>query len=215
MKPTTIFFALTLIFLSTKPSQSSRSIFDDTVVYDASGNPLEKDATYFISPPIWGPLGGRVMLSSALGYNQTCAADVLQSPFEVAPGTPFTFTPVSPLQEDAIKLGYPVAIQSPTENPCEEGSTVWKVSTRIGVYAEIITTGGTINTPDSCIRITRPRDPLFPYSYALEYCPFMCGAGFKICKPIGIYTSNHKAHLSPSGSSFEIVFLKASGSAAI
>nr|XP_043615459.1 kunitz-type trypsin inhibitor-like 1 protein [Erigeron canadensis] len=188
---------------------------DNSVVYDASGNPLEKDATYFISPPIWGPLGGRVMLSNALGNNKTCAADVLQSPFEVSPGTPFTFTSVSPLQEDAIKLGYPVAIQSPTENPCKEGSTVWKVSTRIGVYAQIITTGGTLNTPDSCIRITKPQDPLFLNSYIFEYCPFMCGAGPKICKPIGTYMSNHQAHLSPSGSSFEIVFVKASESAVI
>ncbi|NBH31907.1 hypothetical protein D3Z30_13345, partial [Staphylococcus warneri] len=178
-------------------------------MYDASGNPLEKDASYFISPPVWGPLGGSVTLGTTLNeVNGTCVVDVIQKPNDLfSPGTPFTFTPVD-LNQDVIKLGYPVAIQSPTVNPCKEGSTVWKVSTNDG--SGIITTGGIINTPNSCLRISRPRAPLFPFSYALEYCPFMCGAGFRICYPIGISMINGQAHLSPKGSPFEIVLLKVS-----
>ncbi|NBH31950.1 Kunitz family serine protease inhibitor, partial [Staphylococcus warneri] len=157
------------------------------------------------------------MLGSSNENNETCEADVLQSPFDLDPGTPFTFTPVD--NEDVIKLGYPVAIQSPTENPCKYGSTVWKLSSRNEVPAEIITTGGIINTPLSCLRITRPRAPAFPAldTYTLESCPFMCGVGgIKICKPIGTYTSNYQRHLSPNAEwPFEFILIKASESAVI
>ena len=182
---------------------------DDTLVFDVEGNPLEKDSLYVISPPIWGPLGGSVTLVNPNGENQTCSeADVVQVPFSLGPpATPFTFTPVD-LKEDRIKLGYPLAIQSPTVNQCE-GSTVWKVSSRIGILASIITTGGILNTADSCLRITKPHGLLFPFSYIFEYCPFLCGAGFKMCRPIGIYRSYAESHLSPNGgSSFEFILKK-------
>lgn len=210
MKPATLFLALTLIPLFTTPSLSSRVRVDDTLVLDAEGNPLEKDSLYVISPPIWGPLGGSVTLVNPNGENQTCSeADVVQYPFEIGPpATPFTFTPVD-LKEDRIRLGYPLAIQSPIVNPCEGSSTVWKVSSRIGILRSIITTGGIFNTPDSCLRITKPQSLLFPYSYIFEYCPFLCGPGVKLCQPIGIYRSFDESHLSPNGvPPFEFVLKK-------
>lgn len=218
MKPATFFFALTtlMIPLFTTPSVlSSRARGDDTtLVLDVEGNPLEKDSLYVISPPIWGPLGGSVMLVNPNGENQTCSeADVVQYPFEIGPpATPFTFTPVD-LNEDLIKLGNPLAIQSPTVNPCEGSSTVWKVTSRIGILGRIITTGGIFNTPDSCLRITKPEAPLFPYSYIFEYCPFLCGPGVRLCQPIGIYPSNDESHLSPNGVSFFEFVLKKVASA--
>lgn len=155
MKPATFFFALTTLMIplfTTASVLSSRARGDDTtLVLDVEGNPLEKDSLYIISPPVWGALGGSVMLVNPNGENQTCSeADVVQYPLDIGPpATPFTFTPVN-LNEDRIKLGYPLAIQSPTVNPCEGSSTVWKVSSRIGILDRIITTGGIFNTPDTC-----------------------------------------------------------------
>ncbi|NBH31865.1 hypothetical protein D3Z30_13105 [Staphylococcus warneri] len=208
MKPATFFLALTLILFFTTHSVSSRAIVDDTIVYDIYGNPLEKDASYYISPFIWA-FGGGVTLGSPNEINGTCVADVIQSPFEVEHGTPFTFTPVAvPIGKDVIELGKPLAIQSPTENPCEEASTVWKVSTLDG--SGIITTGGIIDTPTSCLRITKPEAPRSSGTYSFEYCPYLCGPGFRICYPIGLYMSNGQRHLSPRASSiFEFVFTKA------
>nr|XP_043615525.1 miraculin-like [Erigeron canadensis] len=208
MKPATFFHAL--ILLSTKHLLFSEATVDDTLVYDREGNQLQKHASYFISPPIRGPLGDSVTLATPIGENQTCTeADVVQVFLNYAPSTPFTFTPVA-LNEDVVKLRYPLAIQS-TESPCD-GSTVWKVSSRTGVVSgNIITTGGVINTPSSCLRITKPQEPKFQNSYMFEYCPNLCGAAPKICLPIG----NSMGHLSPNGEPFEFVLDKASESAAI
>nr|XP_043615515.1 kunitz-type trypsin inhibitor-like 1 protein [Erigeron canadensis] len=208
MKPSTFFLALTLIYLFTTPSLSSRSIVDDTVVYDREGNQLQKDAFYFISPPIRGPLGDSVKLTRPFGGNETCnEAYVIQPFFTPYPATPFSFTPVD---SDVIKLGSPLAIQS-TDSPCE-GSTVWKVSSLTGpiISGNIITTGGIINTPSSCLRITKPEVPRFG-GYIFEYCPYLCGPGFRICQPLG----NNMGLLSPNAETpFEFVLNKASESAA-
>nr|XP_043615504.1 miraculin-like [Erigeron canadensis] len=206
MKPATLFLALNLILLFTK---HSLSLMDDILVYDSEGNQLQKNASYFISPPIRGPLGVPVMLAIPHGVNGTCnEADVVQYRFVLGPSTPFTFTPVAH-SEDVVKLGYPLAIQS-TDNPCR-GSSIWKVSSRTGVVSgDIITTGGVKNKPSSCLRITKPQNPMFLDTYMFEYCPNLCGAGPKICLPIG----NYMGHLSPRGKPFEFVLNKVSESVA-
>ncbi|GJZ30794.1 zinc finger, CCHC-type containing protein [Tanacetum coccineum] len=119
MKPTTLFLISVFLFLFTSPSLStSIPIVDDDIVLDEIGNPLLKDVDYIISPPVSGPIGGTVKLATPLN-NQTCEADVVQDPFELYIGTLFTFTPVNH-SEEFVKLGSPLAIQSPTENPCEK-----------------------------------------------------------------------------------------------
>ncbi|GJV68897.1 Kunitz trypsin inhibitor 2 [Tanacetum coccineum] len=125
---------------------------DDNLVLDYDGNPLEKDASYFIDLPGSRALGGRVALGPALETAETCSADVFLVRVLAIRGTPFTFTPVNS-SEDVIKLGSGLAIQSPTENPCGDSySTVWKVT------SSIITNGGISNTGPSCFRITRSKD---------------------------------------------------------
>ncbi|GJU98508.1 hypothetical protein Tco_1327779 [Tanacetum coccineum] len=107
MKPTTLFLVSVLLFLFTSPSLStSIPTVDDDIVLDDIGNPLLKDVDYIISPPVSGPsrpIGGTVKLATPLN-NQTCEADVVQDPFELYIGTPFTFTPVNH-SEEFVKLG--------------------------------------------------------------------------------------------------------------
>ncbi|GKE47627.1 Kunitz trypsin inhibitor 2 [Tanacetum coccineum] len=136
--------------------------------------------------------------------------------FEIVGGATFTFTPVKS-SEDVIKLGHPLAVQSPSHNPCGD-STVWKVSTRDGLLTSIITTGGIINTGPSCLVINKAHPEYLPNVYMFEYCPYMCG-GAKTCWPLGIYPSESdgyvKQHLSPNPViPFWFVLIKKSESAA-
>ncbi|GKF35055.1 Kunitz trypsin inhibitor 2 [Tanacetum coccineum] len=206
MKPTTLFLVSVILFLFTSPSLStSIPTVDDDIVLDGIGNPLLKDVGYIISPLVSGPIGGTVKLATPLN-NQTCEADVVQDPFELYIGTPFTFTPVN-RSEEFVKLGSPLAIQSPTENPCGK-STVWQVSSREGVVAQIITTGGIVNTGPSCFRISKPQQQLLGYDYIIEHCPYLCG-GAKICRQVGVFRSSSSVrHLSTNGVPFQSVFNK-------
>ncbi|GKB85578.1 Kunitz trypsin inhibitor [Tanacetum coccineum] len=154
MKSATLFLVSVLVFAFTSPSLSvSVHTVDDDLVLDAGGNPLQKGVDYMISLPGWGALGGSLQLAPPVEKNETCEADVILLRFEIVGGATFTFTPVKS-SEDVIKLGHPLAVQSPSHNPCGD-STVWKVSTRDGLLTSIITTGGIINTGPSCLVINK------------------------------------------------------------
>ncbi|GKC18797.1 Kunitz trypsin inhibitor 2-like protein [Tanacetum coccineum] len=212
MKFVILFLVSVLVFGFTSPSLSTSILtVDDDVVLDYDGNPLEKDASYFIVLPGSRALGGRVALGPALETAETCSADVFLVRVLAIRGTPFTFTPVNS-SEDVIKLGSALAIQSPTENPCGDSySTVWKVT------SSIITNGGISNTGPSCFRITRSTIITPQPAYTFEYCPYLCG-GAKICWPVGtepIKGGSFEENLSINGvNPFSFYFFKNPGSAA-
>ncbi|GJZ30790.1 Kunitz trypsin inhibitor [Tanacetum coccineum] len=170
MKSATLFLVSVLVFAFTSPSLSvSVHTVDDDLVLDAGGNPIQKGVDYMISLPGWGALGGSLQPAPPVEKkNVHVEDDVLLLRFENRRSgallVPRSFTPVKS-SEDVIKLGHPLAVQSPSDNPYGD-STVWKVSTRDGLLTSIITTGGIINTGPAAVGFKlHPTDQLQTHKY--------------------------------------------------
>ncbi|KAI3734689.1 hypothetical protein L6452_14164 [Arctium lappa] len=183
------------------------------VIHDTAGDNLHRGIPYYILPLLHGS-GGGLILSGNTTDSCPMINTITQEPFEINAGIPFTFNPIV-LDETLIRTSYPTSIESTVVNPCG-GSNIWKVSTaksdiNEGVAGfQIVTTGGEMNTPESCFQIVEVEMMPELRSYQIQHCPFKCGLSRSDvnCYNVGVrLDAGGKRCIGLSNAIFPVVFV--------
>lgn len=186
------------------------------VIFDTSGNNLHRGIPYYILPLLHGSGGGLIVSGNT---TEACLMinTITQEPFEINGGIPFTFNPIV-LDETLIRTSYPISIEAAAINPCG-GSNIWKVSTAKNdnedvAGFQIVTTGGELNTPESCFQIVEVEMMPELRSYQIQHCPFKCGSSSTDlnCYNVGVkLDAGGKRCVAPSNALFPVVFVVSVG----
>ncbi|KAJ9535062.1 hypothetical protein OSB04_un001866 [Centaurea solstitialis] len=180
------------------------------IIYDTSGNHLHTGIPYYILPLLHGSGGGLTLSGNTTDASPIINPKIItQEPFEINGGIPFTFTPIV-FHETLIRTSYPISIES--VNPCGRSkSNIWKVST---AGFQIVTTGGEMNTPESCFQVVEVEMVPELRSYQIQYCPFKCGSGriYRNCYGVGVKLgAGGERFVGPSDAIFPVVFVDSIG----
>ncbi|KAJ9553669.1 hypothetical protein OSB04_017714 [Centaurea solstitialis] len=208
------FFCLNLVILAT----GNVHFFTVAgIIYDTSGNHLHTGIPYYILPLLHGSGGGLTLSGNTTDASPIINPKITQEPFEINGGIPFTFTPIV-LHETLIRTSYPISIES--VNPCSRSkSNIWKVSTARRIKGDklgfqIVTTGGEMNTPESCFQVVEVEMVPELRSYQIQYCPFKCGSGriYRNCYGVGVKLgAGGERFVGPSDAIFPVVFVDSIG----